>query len=236
VLSAALLLTLGCSREPRIDVHEVYPPPRLAAAAPRESGPLRYDATTEGLATVSLVHAGSRASARVPVASGWLRVALDDVATLDGELEFDVSRIALLTAAEGLDQGRVRELLGLDASGTNERARFRVLSTEVLVPLRTPEREKSDERGVRTRVASVRTRGQLELHGFRAVREAPLDVTFETTPEGGSPSSVSIVSARPLRLVPASFGLEARAGEKALRKLLDSATVSVSLRFLPSGK
>jgi hypothetical protein len=169
------------------------------------------------------------------VASGWLHVAVDDLATLDGELEFDVSRIALLTAAEGLDQGRMRELLGLDQSGRSERARFRVLSTEVLTPPRTPEREKADERGVRTRVASVRTRGQLELHGFRAVREASLDVTFETTARGGSPSSVSIASA-PLRLVPTSFGLEARAGEKALRKLLDSATVSVSVRFLPSGK
>jgi hypothetical protein len=235
-LGCGLLTVLGCSREPGIDVREVYPPPRLALALPQESGRLRYEATSEGFARISLAHAGRRAAGEVPVASGWLRVAADDVRSLSGELEFALPRFLLLDPSEGLDRHRVERLLELGDSPLHDRASFRVLSVDAAGEPRAERANSPGEDEREVRVVELSARGLLELHGFRAVREVTLELTFEYGPGPGLPESVTVTSKRPLHLGSRSFGLGTDPGEKALGKLLDSAAVSIQARFLPSGE
>jgi hypothetical protein len=115
------------------------------------------------------------------------------------------------------------------------RASFEILSVVESGEPRTEQKGRDDAEGVERleRVVAVTARGTLQLHGFRAVREVPLELAFAFGAEPGPPQSVTVTSKRPLRLGPESFGLEAPPGQKALGKLLDSATVSVRARFLP---
>jgi hypothetical protein len=236
-LTAALLL-LGCDRGPRIDVHKVYPPPRLAMATIEDSGRVRYEATTGGVAEFALARKGERISGEVPATSGWLSVDADDVRSLAGELRFDVSRLTLAEQAEGLNLDTARSLLDVGTSRLATRSSFEILSVVESGEPRTEHKSSDDADGAERlqRVVAVTARGTLQLHGFRAVREASLELAFAFGAEPGPPQSVTVTSKRPLRLGPESFGLELRPGAKALGKLLDSTTVSVRARFLPTDR
>jgi hypothetical protein len=224
-----------------VDVHKVYPPPRLAAATIREAGRVRYEATTEGFARVALAHAGQRASAEVPVTSGWLSVDATDVRSLEGDIEFDLGRLALVESTDGLDAAVVNRWLEVDRSPLLRKAHFQVLSVtrveEVGAKSRRQRRDEPTESDSDHRIVEVEARGTLDLHGFRALREAVLELDFEFQKSpGGSPESMTVSSKRPLRLGPSAFGVTVGSGEEALGKLLDSATVSVHARFLPRGR
>lgn len=223
----------GCDGEPRLDVLEVYPPPRLAAVTVKDTGRIRYRATTQGGALATLEHRGRRARLELPVASGWLEVAADDARTLSGELEFDLSRLALSEAPPELDESGARRLLELDQGRLQQRASFRILS----IPNAEVPQTRAQQGEARRHVVQLTARGELSLHGFRATREVELELEFELPTEpGAAPESVTVKTRRSLRLRPETFGIRPEPGDDTLAKLLDSAAVSAEARFLPQPK
>lgn len=231
-LAGALLL--GCQRQ-EVDVTREFPPPRLAVMAASSHGVVRYEATTDAAASVTLRHQRREASGALSVSKGWLSVDPSNLKTLDGALTFDLRTLELSGSdIEPALAARVLELEGKRRLLRQAQFRVeRVLQVSSLAA-RGGRKADGDDGTVRYEV-DVEVRGLLELHGFRKEQEAKLTVAFvfdQGATRGSPPRRVEVESPKALRVSLAPFRLATEGLEQETARLFGTAQLSVSASFL----